>query len=162
MTGRYDSFCALSDEARAAWLGWAIARTIQPLLDGHDGADFLDHLGTKLGIDVAAWWRPTALTYFDRLTKPAILALFEEIGGADLSSRYAGSRKHDLAASAERVFAGDAIMDAEVKARAIAWLPDAMKFNGLSDAFETVGEAGIAHHVQGDVAGPSIDLPEAA
>ncbi|HEX7782748.1 MAG TPA: ParB/RepB/Spo0J family partition protein [Sphingobium sp.] len=126
---RYDAFCALHEDARGAWLGWVIARTLRSVPAGADGSGFLDHLGRKLGIDVAAWWRPTALTFFDRLTKPGILALFEEVGGEELRLRYSGSKKHDLAASAERLFGGRVIMEPEVQKRALAWLPYAMRFD---------------------------------
>ena len=125
---RYEAFCALADAARAAWLGWAIARTLHAVPAGRREAGFLEHLGRKMGIDVAAWWRPTALTYFDKLTKPGILALFEEIGGLELRMRYSGSKKHDLAASAERLFGGDVIIEPEIQQRALAWLPDEMRF----------------------------------
>lgn len=130
---RYDAFCALDDAARAAWLGWAIARTIHAVPAGKTGSHFLNHLGVKLGIDVAAWWRPTAKNYFDRITKPAILSLFEEVGGAELQHRYGASKKHDLAASAQRLFAGEIILEADMKDRALAWLPDAMRFALLPD-----------------------------
>jgi len=125
---RYDAFCAVDDAARAAWLGWAIARTMTAIPDGQTGSVFLNHLGGKLAIDVASWWRPTARNFFDRLTKPMILGLFEGIGGLELKNRYANSRKFDLAVSAEKLFAGEIIADAEVKARAIAWLPEPMRF----------------------------------
>ncbi|MET0241353.1 MAG: ParB/Srx family N-terminal domain-containing protein [Sphingobium sp.] len=58
----------------------------------------------------------------------ALRALFEAIGGIELKSRYASSRKFDLAASAEKLFAGDVIIEAEVKDRALAWLPVPMRF----------------------------------
>lgn len=133
---RYDAFCALPDDARAAWLGWAIARTLHAVPAGRREAGFLDHLGRKLGIDVAAWWRPTALTYFDKLTKPGILALFEEIGGLELRVRYSGSKKHDLAASAERLFGGEVIIEPEIQERALVWLPDEMRFAALETGEE--------------------------
>lgn len=125
---RYDAFCALADEKRAAWLGWAVARTLHAVPAGRTGSSFLDHIGGKLEIDVAGWWRPTARSYFDRITKPRILDLFEEIGGAELRSRYGTSKKHDLAASAERLFAGDIIVEADMKERALRWLPPEMRF----------------------------------
>lgn len=125
---RYDAFCALSGEARAAWLGWAVARTLHAVPAGNAGSSFLDHLGQKLEIDVAGWWRPTARTYFDRITKPAILDLFAQVGGEELRTRYGASKKHDLAASAERLFAGDIIVEADVKDRALKWLPPQMRF----------------------------------
>ncbi|CUS45792.1 ParB/RepB/Spo0J family partition protein [Sphingomonas sp. AR_OL41] len=142
---RYDAFCALDDAERAAWLGWAIARTIDAVPSGRTGSDFLDHLGAKLAIDVATWWRPTARAYFDRITKPAILGLFEEVGGVELKQRYSASKKHDLAASAERLFAGDIIVEADVKARAVRWIPDGMRFsaNPAAASTETVADETI-------------------
>lgn len=131
---RFDAFCALPDEARAAWLGWAVARTLRAVPHGHSEAGLLDHLGVRLDIDVASWWRPTATAYFDKINKPAILDLLEEIGGSDLRARYAGSKKHDLAAAAERLFSGDMLVEVEVKERALAWLPEAMCFNHREDA----------------------------
>lgn len=131
---RYDAFCALPEELRAAWLGWAVARTLRAVPHGHGEAGFLDHLGARLAIDVAAWWRPTAAAYFDKITKPAILDLFAEIGGVDFKMRYAGSKKHDLAAAAERLFAGDVLVEADVKERALAWLPEAMRFGQSAES----------------------------
>lgn len=130
---RYDAFCGLDGEARAAWLGWAIARTMHAVPHGDAGSGFLDHLGARLAIDVAAWWRPTASNFFDRLTKPKILGLFETIGGPELSSRYSTSRKFDLSLSAEKLFAGDVLAEPEVKERARRWLPDAMRFGLMND-----------------------------
>lgn len=138
---RYDAFCALDDAARAAWLGWAIARTIHAVPAGKTGSHFLGHLGVKLGIDVAAWWRPTAKNYFDRITKPAILSLFETVGGGELRYRYGASKKHDLAASAERLFAGDILVEAGVKERALSWLPDAMYFAPIDAEVDAMIEA---------------------
>src|SRR5690606_27975644 len=103
-------------------LGWLVARTLHAVPGNGDGASFLALLGRKLEIDVASWWRPTARTYFDRITKPAILSLFEDIGGAELRQRYGGSKKHDLASSAEKLFAGEITIEAEMKAQALAWL----------------------------------------
>lgn len=125
---RYDAFCLLDDAARGAWLGWAVARTLHAVPAGDQGADMLDHLGRKLAIDVAAWWRPTARTYFDRVSKGRIIDLFEQVGGVELKSRYGASKKHDLAASAEKLFAGEIILEADIKERARAWLPDEMRF----------------------------------
>ncbi|WP_454884309.1 ParB/RepB/Spo0J family partition protein [Sphingomonas oryzagri] len=131
LEARYDAFCDLADEARAAWLGWAVARTLHPTRDGGTGRSFLDHLGAKLQIDTASWWRPTFRNFFDRLTRTKILDLFQGIGGLELKSRYTGARKIDLGTSAEKLFSGDAIVEAEVKERAVAWVPDPMRFPSL-------------------------------
>ncbi|MBA4090113.1 MAG: chromosome partitioning protein ParB [Sphingobium sp.] len=124
---RYDAFCALDEGARSAWLGWAVARTLRAVPAGERGADMIDHLGRKLEIDMAAWWRPTARTYFDRVSKATILDLFGEMGGSELKSRYGASKKHDLATSAEKLFAGQIIIEADVKDKALAWLPPEMR-----------------------------------
>jgi ParB family chromosome partitioning protein len=156
---RYDAFCALSDEARAGWLGWAIARTFDAVPAGRTGSAFLDHLGAKLAIDVAAWWRPTAKNYFDRITKPAILTLFQTVGSVELRHRYGASKKHDLAASAEKLFAGDILVEAEIKERAISWLPDAMRFEPVdAGTDDMIGVAGEAHGESNKMAGIDEDF----
>jgi ParB family chromosome partitioning protein len=127
---RYDAFCGLSEDARAAWLAFLVARSLKAVPAGHRDGELLDHLGCELSVDVAAWWRPTAHNYFDRIRKADILDLFDEVGGAELRQRYAASKKHDLATSAEKLFAGDTIVEAEVKERAVHWIPNAMRFTG--------------------------------
>lgn len=156
MADRFDAFCALDDGLRGAWLGWAVARSLHSVPYGQAGADFLDHLGRSLEIDVSTWWRPTARNFFDRLTKPKILDLFEAIGGVELRNRHASARKFDIAVSAERLFAGEAVIEAELKERAAAWLPAPMKF---SSASARPGEA-----AEGEIESPEPeeDLPEAA
>jgi ParB family chromosome partitioning protein len=59
---RFDAFRGLAEEARAAWLGHAVARTLEASLNlpGQRFCGFHDHLGRLLGIDVARWWRPTS------------------------------------------------------------------------------------------------------
>jgi ParB family chromosome partitioning protein len=127
MIERYDAFCGLPQEARAAWFGWSIARTLQAVTAGSVGDGFLNHIGAKLRIDVAAWWRPTARNFFDRVSKKQILGLLEDVGGSELKNRFAAARKFDLAASSEKLFSGQLIAEAEVKDRALAWLPAPMR-----------------------------------
>ena len=129
ITDRYEAFCALDEDARASWLGWAIARTLHAVPAGGSGSAMLDHLGRKLDIKVADWWRPTARRYFDRVSKNTILDHFQEVGGVELRSRYGASKKHDLSLSAEKLFGGQIIVEAAVKERALAWVPDAMRFH---------------------------------
>jgi ParB family chromosome partitioning protein len=126
---RFDAFRALTDEARAAWLSHAVARTLEASANAAERAcPFHDHLGRLLGIGVAKWWRPTGGNYFDRVPKALTLAALEEVGGPAFASRYSGLKKAELAQSAERIFAGDFIAEVEVKERALAWVPAAMKF----------------------------------
>ncbi len=166
---RYDAFCALDDDARAAWLGWAVARTLHAVPDGMTGSGFLDHLGAKLGIDVAAWWRPTARNFFNRVNKSVILTLFEKIGGTRAQESLYASRKFDLEASSEKLFAGQIIAEADVKERALAWLPGPMRFVPETDAAEPelldaipVAANDAADTGTAQPGEPEVALPEAA
>lgn len=127
--GRFDAFRTLSDEARAAWLGHAVARTLEASLNRPGGrtCPFHDHLGRLLGIDLAKWWRPTGANFFDRVPKSVTLSALEEIGGAAFASGYSKAKKAELSETAERIFAGN-IAPAAVKKRALAWVPEAMRF----------------------------------
>lgn len=131
---RFDAFRLLSEEDRAAWLGFVIARTLEASLNmaGERRIAFQDHLGSLIGIDTAQWWRPTAANYFDRVSKQVILDALADVGGTELSARFASVKKADLAASAERVFAGTYITEAEVRERALAWVPEVMRFPSSS------------------------------
>ena len=127
---RFDLFRALPDDSRAAWLGYVVARSLEASLNmaGERKLPFQDHLGSLIGIDMAQWWRPTAANYFDRVSKQAILDALTDVGGLELSSRFASVKKGDLAMSAERVFAGTYITEVEVREKALAWVPEVMRF----------------------------------
>ena len=131
MAERFDAFRALAQEQREAWLGHAVARTLEASVFGgsQKTCAFHDHLGRLLGIDVARWWRPTALSWFDRVAKAQCLAALEEVGGSELAARHAKAKKGEIAEACERVFAGAAIVEAAVKTRALAWLPGPMRFD---------------------------------
>lgn len=177
--GRFDAFRALPDEARAAWFAWAIARTIEPVTDSGSGAPFLRHIGRALEIDVARWWRPTARNFFDSVSRKWILDLFDDIGGEELSSRYGAAKKAELATSAEKLFAGQSIIEAELRDKVLAWVPQPMRVEetvvetneerptreALAAAIgsETI-EAGAIEHAPIDAANDSDgeDLAEAA
>jgi len=127
---RFDAFRLLSEEARAAWLGHAVARTLEASLNlaGQRTCQFHDHLGRLLGIDVARWWRPTGANFFDRVPKSLTLAALTAVGGPTFAGRYASAKKAELAQACERIFSGDFIGEIEVKEAALAWVPEAMRF----------------------------------
>jgi ParB family chromosome partitioning protein len=129
-TARFDLFRALSDDSRAAWLGFVVARSLEASLNmtGDRQMAYQDHLGSLVGIDMAQWWRPTAANYFDRVSKQAILDALTDVGGLELSSRFASVKKGDLAMSAERIFAGTYITEVEVREKALSWVPEVMRF----------------------------------
>ncbi|HEY1145321.1 MAG TPA: chromosome partitioning protein ParB, partial [Allosphingosinicella sp.] len=141
---RFDAFRALPDAARAAWLGHAVARTLEAStgIAGERACTFHDHLGALLGIDVAAWWRPTGVNYFDRVPKSLSLAALTDVGGPTLAGPYAKAKKPELAQACERIFSGDFIAEVEVKQAALAWVPEAMRFGTPADEAAPDGSAG--------------------
>jgi ParB family transcriptional regulator, chromosome partitioning protein len=151
--GRFEAFRELSDEARAAWLGFVVGRTLEASLNmaGERRITFHDHLGSLIGIEMAAWWRPTAANFFDRVPKAVILDALAAVGGPDLSARFASVKKADLAASAERVFAGTYITEAEVRDKALGWVPEVMRFAGAAPVGAEHDELQIAEHADNTV-----------
>jgi ParB family transcriptional regulator, chromosome partitioning protein len=141
---RFDAFRSLPDAARAAWLGHAVARTLEASVGiaGDRACAFHDHLGSLLGIDVAAWWRPTGANYFDRVPKSLALAALTAVGGPTLAGPYAKSKKAELSQACERIFSGDFIAEVEVKQAALAWVPDAMRFAVAGEEAAPDGSAG--------------------
>ncbi|PZU06521.1 ParB/RepB/Spo0J family partition protein [Sphingomonas sp.] len=132
MSARFDAFRGLDEQARGAWVAYAIAQTLEPTLNVAEGGrvnGFHDHLGRTLGIEVAAWWRPTAENFFGRVKKGLMLDALEEIGGPILRGRYKDAKKADLASTCASLCNGQGIVEAEIREKAIAWLPDAMRFD---------------------------------
>ncbi|MGD9471112.1 MAG: ParB/RepB/Spo0J family partition protein [Novosphingobium sp.] len=157
-TSRFDLYRALPDDARAAWLGYVVARSLEASLNmaGERQLPFQDHLGRLIGIDMAQWWRPTAANYFDRVSKQLILDALTDVGGLELSSRFASVKKGDLAMSAERVFAGTYITEVEVREKALAWVPEVMRF---AVAAPDAGEPGIDAHASDSDGDTDIQSP---
>ncbi|GHH25822.1 DNA-binding protein [Sphingomonas glacialis] len=140
MTARFDAFRALDDEARGAWVAYSIARTLEPTLnvaEGYRSNGFHDHLGRLLDIQVENWWRPTAENFFGRVKKTVMLDALEEIGGPILRGRYKDAKKGDLAGTCASLCNGQGIVEAEIREKATAWLPDAMRFEGQEKAART-------------------------
>ena len=127
---RFEAFRALDDDSKAAWLAHVVATSLESR-QGY-GTTRQDPLQNRLAaimeIDVARWWRPTSENFFDHVTKGAMLALLGEVGGPPFAARYTASKKPELSSSCNALFAGEAIVEAEVKERALAWVPNAMKF----------------------------------
>ena len=131
---RFEAFRVLADDVKAAWLAWVVATSLEAREPyGTVGQNPLQNrLATILEVDVASWWRPTSENFFDRVSKGALLSLLDEVGGSALSGRNASSKKLEISANCQKLFAGDAIVEAEVKQTALAWLPSAMRFNDVA------------------------------
>lgn len=157
---RFLAFRDLDDEAKAAWLAFSVAGSLEAK-KSHSSQHHPIHavLGNLLEIDVAALWRPTSENFFDRIPKGACLAALAEVGGSELTARYGGSKKPELSASCQKLFAGEVIVEPEIKESALRWLPEAMKFMAPASD-ETAGEDANAEH-EGSVPDEDTTSPDA-
>ena len=145
---RFAAFSALDDDAKASWLAWCMAKTLEASIgvdkkagqSGPEPINLHDHLAALMRINVAGHWRPTSANYFDRVSKQTLLAHVTEVGGPTMAASFMGSKKGDLSASCEKLFAGETIVAPEVKEAALAWVPEAMRFRVLA-ASEPEAEA---------------------
>jgi hypothetical protein len=100
---------------------------------------------------MAQHWRPGAENFFDRIKKAQILSI---PGNSIPRSPCAGrGQEAELATAAARLCSGDTIIEPEIKAKALAWVPDAMRFDGVA------GDPAEGGHVVDDVAEDADDLP---
>jgi ParB family chromosome partitioning protein len=146
---RFEAFRVLGDDVKAAWLSWVVATSLEAkeAYGSHKQNPLQNRLATILEVDVASWWRPTSENFFDRVSKGALLSLLDDVGGPALSGRHASSKKADISGSCQKLFAGEAIVEAEVKQAALEWVPAAMRFNDTATA-----ENDEADEDQGDLA----------
>ena len=127
----FDAFLAFRelDEAdKAAWLAFAVSRSLQASLATGDRANsFQSKLGALLEIETADHWRPSAESFFDKIRKPQILSILGKLD-PELPGRYASEKKTALSSAAAKLCAGETIATPEVKERALSWIPETMGF----------------------------------
>lgn len=150
---RFEAFRALDDDNKANWLAYIVAMSIEAKSrNSNEPAPLHKRLASILDIDVANWWRPTSENFFDRINKGSILSLLHDVGGHALTARHATLKKTEISESCEKLFAGAAIVEPEVKAAALAWLPDAMRFaDGASERTSTRADCLEERVCEGDV-----------
>jgi ParB family transcriptional regulator, chromosome partitioning protein len=161
---RFLAFQQLGDDMKAAILAYTVADTLKPSLGapsqstygGSRSIAMHDQLAAQLEIDSADYWRPTAANFFDRVNKTKLLSILHDVGGAALSSRHMMSKKGDIASSAERLFAGDAIVEPETKDAALRWVPEHMRFNVATLPPEEPTQAGG----EGDNIPDTLEVPD--
>ena len=125
------AFRALADDVKAGWLAYAVSQSLKAsLASGTHALAFQTRLGAEIGIEMAQHWRPGAENFFDRIKKAQILGILGQFD-PELALRYATAKKSELATAAARLCAGDTIIEPETKAKALAWVPDVMRFVDL-------------------------------
>lgn len=74
-----------------------------------------DALAQALGLDMRRWWKASAASYFNHVSKATTLAAVTEAAGANAAAPLAGLRKDGVAAGAEQALA------------ATGWLPRCLR-----------------------------------
>lgn len=132
-------FCELPETDKIAWFAFAVAHSVQPVLNDPSNAyfkheaRFQDHIFAPLGMAEQDWWRPTVQNYFGRVNKARCLAIAEEIGGDALKAQLAGLKKGEIAQTLEDICAGRGHLSDETRQKALAWVPDVMRFSEPGD-----------------------------
>lgn len=152
---RFDAFRGLDDETKAAWLAWVVAKSFEAKESCSARQNALQNrLAAILEIDVATWWRPTSENFFDRVPKGSLLSLLDEVGGPALSGRHASQKKSDISASCEKLFAGEVVVEEEVKTKALAWVPNAMRFADIGSGRSEDEDDDLASLIEDALDGP--------
>ena len=138
---RFEAFRALDDDSKAAWLAYIVAMSLEAKASYRaEQCPLHNRLATIMDVDVASWWRPTSENFFDRISKGSILTLLADVGGAALTARHATMKKSEISQSCAKLFAGEAIVEPEVRDAALAWVPDAMRFLDKTDSADLDAE----------------------
>ncbi len=169
---RFEAFRAMDDDSKAAWLAYVVAMSLEakPSYRAEQCA-LHNRLATIMEIDTASWWRPTSENFFDRISKGSILSLLAEVGGSTLMARNATMKKAEISESCQKLFAGEAIVEPDVREAALAWVPNAMRFLDPAEQEEPVAEvtdaaiadapevepSGSGRPVEGEDAGEVLD-----
>jgi len=79
-----------------------------------------DRLAAALGLDMAAWWQPTAGNFLNRLTKTEILAAVSEGVSAEAARPLASLKKEAMATEAEKLLASTKWLPVPLRPAAVA------------------------------------------
>lgn len=112
----------LDPEARLDLLAYCVSRTVSAVRSrdrGEWGTSPADDLASVLALDMTAYWRPTAESYFGRVPKSRILEAVTEAVSEDAARRISAAKKADMADAAEQLIAGT------------GWLPEPLRTVGL-------------------------------
>ena len=115
VNGLWPFVVALDHDSRMALFAHCVALTVNavklPSERRPRAIVTADRLAEAVSLDMTAHWRPTARSYFGRVTKPLIVTAVEEAGGAEAAGRIADMKKQEMAEAAEQLVA------------ATGWLP---------------------------------------
>ncbi|MDF3416429.1 ParB N-terminal domain-containing protein [Sulfitobacter sp. M57] len=122
---------ALSEPDKQALFAWCAAYALNQQLSNDTGASaVIEAIGSRLNVDVAACWRPTADTYWGRVKKDHALDMAKALIDDRWADDKSGLRKAEIAKAMEQAFCDTpqeaAGLTAQAAAKTSRWLPDGM------------------------------------
>ena len=119
-SGLWATLCAMPENQRDALFAHCAAFAIDAVIEPYNrrprSIAHADELASALHLDMReAGWRPTADSYFARITKAKILEAVREARGEEAAERIAGLKKPEMATAAE-----DLLSDSD-------WLPTMLR-----------------------------------
>ncbi|MBV1897678.1 MAG: ParB N-terminal domain-containing protein [Rhodobacteraceae bacterium] len=122
---------ALPEPDKQALFAWCAAYALNQQLSNDTGASaVIEAIGSRLNVDVAACWRPTADTYWGRVKKDHALDMAKALIDDRWADDKSGLRKAEIAKAMEQAFCDTpqeaAGLTAQAAAKTSRWLPDGM------------------------------------
>ncbi|HDZ82241.1 MAG TPA: chromosome partitioning protein ParB [Roseobacter sp.] len=126
---------ALPERDKQALFAWCAAYALNQQLSNDTGASaVIEAIGSRLNVDVAACWRPTADTYWGRVKKDHALDMAKALIDDRWADDKSGLRKAEIAKSMEQAFCDTpqeaAGLTSQAAAKTSRWLPDGMAVGG--------------------------------
>lgn len=129
---QFKAFCRLPNDDKAALFAYCTAQMLQAQLSTEPGASALfEQVGSILGVDVAAHWRPSSEAFWSRITKGQIIDVAGSCLGRKHATAYEREKKGALAHAMGRHFTqpeGGTGLNKTQAAKVKAWLPEGMAF----------------------------------
>lgn len=100
---------ALEAETLGALMAHCVAQTVNVVKQPYGRNEVIkagDQLASTLHLNMAEHWRPTARSYFGRVTKAHMLAAVHEAAGNEAAERLATLKKQPMAEAAEQIMIG--------------------------------------------------------
>lgn len=122
---------ALPEPDKQALFAWCAAYALnQQLSNDTNASAVIEAIGSRLNVDVAACWRPTADTYWGRVKKDHALDMAKALIDNRWADDKSGLRKAEIAKAMEQAFCDTpqeaAGLTAQAAAKTSCWLPDGM------------------------------------
>jgi len=122
----FAALLAMEQDELVKLLAVCVASTVDVVTPRATAHQLGEELAQAVGLDMAAWWKPTAESYFKHVSKAVILNAVGEYAPEQVN-RLAKLKKADVASEAERLADGT------------GWMPAIFKAAGSQDAAQEAG-----------------------